>query len=343
MCNTVRCRCEMKKLHFNFELLEPITFDQQRQEFSMPNLSTLSDDIRHEIVKQLAEPTNRSRYLYKKYSHISPFISLSSTCRSLNATCGIFIFRRYHLDLRRQKWRERKIYPPGSDSEQWDIGAINLRLAHLQSKALFVRELFITDEGELARGKGSGTHKPKAFPSEFMPELLATLRVLCNVTAIHLVTRPTTLINVDLWNWVVGVRPTTLSLRGCFVKPTNQDLVLIKHLETLSLHHCVLKTIDLFDVCALWFIRLKVLLNSVLQFQNIAKVSLTYGHGDEHVIFAPENGYLGHIDIVIDMWNRDFTYPFFDFSKVPQASISVKATFNVQLKGHIPVRVPCSM
>jgi hypothetical protein len=91
------------------------------------------------------------------------------------------------------------------------------------------------------------------------------------------------------------------------------------------------------------FIRLKALLNSVLQFQNITKLSLTYGPGDEHVIFAPENEYLRHIDIVIDMWERDFTNPFFDFSKVPQASISIEATFNVEYKFHIPVRVPCSM
>jgi hypothetical protein len=105
----------------------------------------------------------------------------------------------------------------------------------------------------------------------------------------------------------------------------------------------VLKTIDLFDVYVLHLIRLKVPLNSVLQFQNITKLSLTYGRGDEHVTFAPENEHLRHIDIVIDMWEKDFTYPFFDFSKVPHASISVKATFNVELKGHIPVRVPCSM
>jgi hypothetical protein len=209
----------------------------------MPNLSTLSEDIRYEIVKQLVEPTTQLRYPYKKNSHILSFTRLSLTCRSLNATCGIFIFRRYHLDLRR--WT-----PLGGDSE-WDIGTINLRLAHLRSKASFVRELFITDEGERAIGKDSHTHKPKAFPDEYMSELLATLHVLCNVTAIHLVTHPTTLINVDLWNWVVGIRPTTLSLEGYFDKPANQDLALIKHLETLSLHYCVLKTIDLFDVCVL--------------------------------------------------------------------------------------------
>ena len=231
----------------------------------MPNLSALSEDIRYEIVKQLAEPTNRFRYAYEKNPHIRPFTSLSLTCHSLNATCGIFIFRRYHLDLRRHTWESKEIYPPGSGSKQWDMGAINIRLAHLRSKASFVRELFITDEGDHA----GDTDNPKTFkfPDEFMSELLATLRVLCNVTAMHLVTvtEPTTAvttpINVDLWNYIVGMRPTKLSLKGSFDKPVDQDLALIKHLETLGLHYCVLKTIDLFNVCVLHFIRrLKALL-----------------------------------------------------------------------------------
>jgi hypothetical protein len=166
----------------------------------MPNISTLSDDIRYEIVKQLVEPTNQLTYPYQKNHHILPLTSLSLTCRSLNATCRIFIFRRYHLDLRRWTPRPKEVYPPGSDSERWDSSTINLRLAHLQSKASFVRELFITDEGEPARGNDTQTHKPKAFSDEYMSELLSTLRVLSNVTAIYLVTMTgsTTPINVDL-------------------------------------------------------------------------------------------------------------------------------------------------
>jgi hypothetical protein len=47
--------------------------------------------------------------------------------------------------------------------------------------------------------------------------------------------------------------------------------------------------------------------------------------------------------VVVDMWERDFTNPFFDFSKVPHVSISVEATFNVEYKFRIPVCVPCFM
>lgn len=308
----------------------------------MPNLSTVSEDIRYEIVKRLVQSTNRVRYPSERNPHVVPFTSLSSTCRSLNATCGIFIFRQYHLDLRRHELgNPRKNYPPGSDNSRWDTHAINLRLAHLRSKASFVRELFITDRGDWGRPNDPETRQLKPFPDEFMPELLATLRVLCNVTAIHLITSPTTLINVDLWNWVVDIRPTKLSLEGKFERPANQDLALIKHLETLSLSYCVPKTIDLFDVCFLHPIRQKAPLNSVLQFQNITRLSLTYGRADERVSFAPEHENLTHIDVVIDMWEKDFTHPFFDFSKVPKASISVKATFYVEYKFHIPVRAPC--
>jgi hypothetical protein len=46
---------------------------------------------------------------------------------------------------------------------------------------------------------------------------------------------------------------------------------------------------------------------------------------------------LERIEIEINMWERDFENPLFDFSMVLDAFISVTATFHVEYKLHIPV------
>ena len=76
--------------------------------------------------------------------------------------------------------------------------------------------------------------------------------------------------------------------------------------------------------------------NLITQCQYLTSLSLTYDPTD-NFLCIPEMAKLKRIEIEIDMWERDFTNPLFDFSKVPHASISVTATFYVEYKMYIPV------
>jgi len=208
----------------------------------MLTLSILPEDLRLEIVDHLLRSNGQ------EMNEIHMLKGLSLVCHSLNSTCGNYIFRRYHLDLRRHTWHKAEVYPAGSDSRSWDGDAIKLRLAHLQSKALFVREIHITDEGELIKNSNP------PFPAEFVPELLSTLRTLPNVTAIHLTThttseRPKTVISADVWNWVLDTCPTTLSLHGYFEQQEGVGVLKrIENLGTLGLHYFITDTTPLFNV-----------------------------------------------------------------------------------------------
>ena len=201
-------------------------------------LSTLSDDLRREIVECLLEwVVGRAGSEYREKAEIRFLKNLSLVCHSLNYTCGYFIFRKYHLDLRNKYQRDSKIYPAGSNSARWDDDVIKIRLVHLQHKAPFVREIYLTDNGELQ------PPHPEAFPAVFMPELLATLYMLLKVTAIHLATRTSgekTLMNVDLWEWVLFTKPSTFSLFGHFKTPEGQVLKQMTNLDTLSLQYCAI-------------------------------------------------------------------------------------------------------
>ena len=210
-------------------------------------LSTLSDDLRREIVECLLEwVVGRAGSEYREKEEIRFLKNLSLVCHSLNYTCGYFIFRKYHLDLRIECWQVKKIYPAGSTSARWDDDVIKIRLVHLQHKAPFVREIHITDSGELR------TPNSEAFPAAFMPELLATLHMLPKITAVHLATRTfgeKTLINVDLWEWVLFTKPTTFSLYGRFKTPEGQVLKQMTNLDKLGLHYCAIQdTMPLFNV-----------------------------------------------------------------------------------------------
>ncbi|KAF8234178.1 hypothetical protein L208DRAFT_1458411 [Tricholoma matsutake] len=270
----------------------------------MPTLSTLSDDLRLEIVEHFLGSAPYYRHQsprVRRKEEISLLKSLTLVCHSLYSTCEYFIFRTYHIDLRAPCWPFTKVYPEGSNLESWDEDAIKLRLAHLQRKAAFVREIHITDIGE------SESSKPEAFPIKFMPELLASLCMLSQVTAIHLIThsnpdRPKTILNADIWNWVLDMKLATA--RG-------------PNLDTLGLHHGALDTISLFSC------------------QDLTSISITYGQNDD-VLFNPTTISLKRININIDMHNGNFTNPLFDFSNVPEAVISVKATFYVEYKMHVP-------
>ncbi|KAF8240336.1 hypothetical protein L208DRAFT_812792 [Tricholoma matsutake] len=93
----------------------------------------------------------------------------------------------------------------------------------------------------------------------------------------------------------------------------------LANLDTLGLHHGALDTISLFSC------------------QDLTSISITYGQNDD-VLFNPTTISLKRIDIEIDMHNGNFTNPLFDFPNVPEAVISVKATFYVEYKMHVPVR-----
>jgi hypothetical protein len=213
----------------------------------VPTLSTLSDDLRREIVERLLDHAGSHYRVAEGKEKIRFLKNLSLVCHSLNYTCGYYIFRKYHLDLRIGGWPVNKIYPAGSNSTHWDNDVIKIRLAHLQHKALFVREIHITDTGDLQAPDS------EPFPAAFMPELLATLHTLPKITAIHLTTRigEKTLINVDLWEWVLFTKPTTFSLYGTFKTPEGQVLKQMTNLDALSLRYCPIQdTIPLFNVRA---------------------------------------------------------------------------------------------
>lgn len=214
----------------------------------MPTLSTLPEDPCLEIVDRLLES-------YDGYKNqIAGLRNLSLACTSLNFLCGRVIFRTYHLDIRRFHWKTIVSYPKGSTTDNWDEGAIKLRLAHLRNKAPFVREIYITDQGETVY-HALAPSEAIAFPAKFMPELLSTLRMLKGLTAIHLVThcnaeRPNTVINAELWRWLLEVKPTTLSLTGHFEVPKGEILQPIQNLTMLRVHSSTNANSALIVVCS---------------------------------------------------------------------------------------------
>jgi len=224
----------------------------------MPTLSTLSEDLLLEIVNRLVENYDGFK------SQIAGLRSLSLTCSFLNFFCGHVIFRTYRLDIRRFRWQATGAFPKGSITESWDGGAINFRLAHLRSKAPFVREIHITDQGELASGAFQvAPSGAMAFPSGFIPELLSTLRMLKGLTSIHLIThsdsqRPNAIIDTDLWNWLLGVGPTGFSLNGHFELPNGKVLQPIENLTMLRLHSCTNANKTLLDVRFIYFLTVRI-------------------------------------------------------------------------------------
>lgn len=195
-------------------------------------LTALPEELHLEIVDHLA-----NSYQHKNRIDIAGLRNLSTTCAAFNFACAHVIFQTYHLDIRNSVAGLRdKSYPRGSTVHTWDHGAIKVRLAHLQSKAPFVRRIYITDEGDW----NSTTN---AFPPTFIPELLSTLRMLSAVTEVHLIThshwvRPNAMIDTDLWKWIVEVGPRKLLLDGHFEIPKGENLQPVKDLSMFGLHSC---------------------------------------------------------------------------------------------------------
>lgn len=211
-------------------------------------LSTFPKELRHEIVAHLA-----GSYDGRK-AKIRGLSNLFATCWSLNSLRGHIIFHTYYLDI----WSSfiNKVYPEPGSIRFWNHSAIQTRLAHLQTKFAFVCEIYITDVWDWESRQG-------AFPMAFMPELLCTLRMLGVLTAVHLVTHRywigfNAMIDPDLWQWVVDVKPTTFSLDGYFEIPTGVVLQPIENLDKFSLRSCSNANKALIDVS---LIRSLVLVN----------------------------------------------------------------------------------
>lgn len=145
------------------------------------------------------------------------------------------------------------MFPPGI-IEIWDDASIKLRLAHLRSKASYVRELVITDHGVSPWGRMDPDPMPRAFPEEFIPELLDTLRVLHSLTVVHLVTHtstdsPNPPLSIGIWNWLLDVRPTKFVLSGNFQVADGQISQPIETLDGLEIKSYGVHNKAIVDVC----------------------------------------------------------------------------------------------
>jgi hypothetical protein len=212
-------------------------------------LSALSKDLRLKIVHHLADSCDSDDQSNKA----AMVFNLSTTCRSLNYTCGHVIFHTYNLDIRDSLFRTTDArHPSGTYIYSWNHSAIKVRLAHLRSKAPFVRKIHITDDGDVYRSSAP-QDKTRPFPPAFIPELLSTLRMLGPLHTIYFFTHdrwdlPNAMISTELWSWVVDVSPKTLSLLGHFEFPPG-EVELIESLESLALMSCTNATIKaLLDV-----------------------------------------------------------------------------------------------
>ncbi|RDB27413.1 hypothetical protein Hypma_004369 [Hypsizygus marmoreus] len=276
------------------------------------NLSTLPPDLRIDIL-YLFVAGSRNEW--------ADCITLSLVCRSLNETCGTVLFRSYHLDLRVPQ--HPKPYPPGSARDIWDEELIRIRLAHLQSKAQFVRILNVTDVGgpfELRDDSLGSELAP--FPIKYMLELLTTLRMLPNVTSVTFTTamspKVKAVVPVDLWDWLASINLLNLSFLGNFVAPPDVMFQPLEGVNKLTIYPASLLN--------------KLILDAV----PTNRVHLAYSEDHELFLYKPTHPQLHTIDIEIDVLGRQFPEPIFDFSEVPHAAIEVDASFHVDYKFSIP-------
>ncbi|KAF5376917.1 hypothetical protein D9615_007317 [Tricholomella constricta] len=281
----------------------------------MPNLNTLPLELRSEIMKLAME--NIPEYYKKDRAR-----DVSLVCRALNDISGPYIFNRYNLDIRQESsLRISPIYPPNSPRYRWDKIAIEQRLAHLRSKAPYVRILTITDYGTCEQNTGD-TYQPQPFPLEFIPQLMATLRMLSGLKSIHLATvsrrelsRSMVSLLTDVWDWIRQARPQDLQISGDF-KITDDDVTPpIDGLTTLKVKWCSLGHKPLLDT------------------SSVANITLEYFSGP-FFLFKPVASKLESITITLNLGGRYSSEPLFDFSGVPRARIKVDGHILSKWQGH---------
>ncbi|GLB36879.1 hypothetical protein LshimejAT787_0311660 [Lyophyllum shimeji] len=275
----------------------------------------------------LLEIVNLTANLYY-FDRMAECRRLSLVCRSLNDACGSIIFSRYRLDIRTEPGYRRKVYPPGSPTHEWDEATIKLRLAHLRSKAAFVRELTIVDLAWLRAALD-----PEAFSPKLMSELIPVLRTLHSVTSFSLIGPSNTRISLpmELWDWLVQVSPSELSLHGRFEidAPAGQDLKAIGGLRKLSLDPYGIHFTPILDV--LQPSKLQVMYDD---WTGVAGKKLLASR--DLLPLKPTSPKLASVEVGINSLATTFDKPVLDFSSVPNATIHVDAYFHVQLKLHIP-------
>jgi len=287
----------------------------------MPNFATVPSDIRLEIVCLAIAMSSAKNHWVECHN-------LSLVCRSLNETCGPIIFRNYHFDIRIPLWPTKKVYPPGTSISRWDDATIKLRLAHLRSKAPFVREITITDIG---RNSPEGASVPEAFPPELMSDLLPLLHTLRGVTSVSLVgpMKSKTLLPIGLWNWLVQTSPRALDFSGKFEIdiPTGQNLEPIENVNRLSVNpygihfNPILETLHPNTL--------------VVKYSTWQSLRLFVSSRDL-ALFKPTSNKLRSIFVEICSLFTTFDEPVLDPSAVPQSTIRVEIDFSVVYKMHVP-------
>ncbi|KAF8060641.1 hypothetical protein FPV67DRAFT_300730 [Lyophyllum atratum] len=284
----------------------------------MANLSTLPADLRLKIVHHLI-PTGDTAWEISLRRLDIPHLAL--VCRSMNETCGTIIFRKYTLALRSNKFY--KAYPQGSSLARWDEKAIQLRLAHLRSKAPYVRHLWLVDDG-----KYMGVRPPDiatvsvSNTLNLMPELLSTLKALTQVMSVTLVAShdgitPPTLIPLGLWDWLVQASLLDVKLSGEFGIAPGQHLQPLKTLRALTVERT---TYPGNETC-----------NSIIDTLHPTRLVINYANifSGDFPVLKPIDPILEHIEIAIYLPPIPFDEPMFDFSAIPQATISVTVTIRV--------------
>ena len=144
---------------------------------------------------------------------------LSLSCKRLNACCGCFIFKKYHLCIRTRSLSRvfGKCLTPLCNSKTmdvWDLSAVKARLHHLREKGPYVRELVVEDWKD---GRHDG---PGILPECIIPDLLDALRELSNVTIITFDCGSVTL-PLPLWEWITTKDLTKFSIGNFMAPPPN--------------------------------------------------------------------------------------------------------------------------
>lgn len=176
--------------------------------------------------------------------------------------------------------------------------AISQRLYHLERKAPFVRKLRIIVRNDSA---------------EILPSLCATVQKLRGLISVHLISSSSdsTLLDIDLWNRLVDVRPATLSLKGRFHPPDGLALPPIGDLTSLKI--------------SVYQTQSRTIVNAL----SPRHIYLHYDRDCKPLPYKPVDCNLRHVSIEIDALSCKVEDPFLDFSGVSQAYISVKVTFYV--------------
>lgn len=144
--------------------------------------------------------------------------SLSPSCKRLNACCGYWIFKKYHLSIRTDFPRAytKRLTPLDNRKtlKSWDLDAVVARLHHLHEKGPYIEELVIEDR------KDDRDDEPGVLPECIMPNLLDTLKELSKVTVITISCDCGTL-PLPLWEWITTKDLTKLTIWNQISPPTN--------------------------------------------------------------------------------------------------------------------------